>query len=149
MRRLPVYALLLLAALGVSCGDDDPEQIPIGPSPVEITEAFAGPLTVNGAVTHTFPVERLGDITATLMTLTADPALDPVPVVSLALGTWNGVACGIVVANDQTPPVAGGTPAAINSVIGRNSVAGTFCLRVSDPGTLTRAVNYEVQVTHF
>jgi hypothetical protein len=150
MSRLPVYALLLTAALsGVSCSSDDPDPGPAAPTPVEITESVTGRLTVNGAATHSFVVERVGDITAVLMAVTADPALDPTPVLSIALGTWNGVSCAIVVANDKAPPVAGGTPAAINSVIGRATVAGNFCLRVVDPGTLTRAVDYEVQLRHF
>ena len=144
MSRLFVYALLLTAALsGVSCGDDEPDPGPIGPSPVEIVENLAGTLTINGAVTHTVRVERAGDITAVLTAVTAASGATP-PGISIALGTWNGVSCAIVVANDRAVPAT--TTAA---VIGRATVAGDFCLRVSDPGTLTEAVDYQVQLTHF
>jgi hypothetical protein len=150
MSRLPVYALLLTAALsGASCGSDDPDPGPSVPTPVEITETVTGRLTVNGAATHPFVVERLGNITAVLMTVTADPAPDPTPALSIALGTWNGVSCAIAVANDKATPAAGAAPAAINSVIATATVVGNFCLRVVDPGTLTQAVDYEVQLRHF
>jgi hypothetical protein len=150
MSRLPVYALLLTAALsGASCSSDDPDPGPSAPAPVEIIESVTGTLTVNGAATHSFVVERVGDITAVLLTVTADPVPDPTPALSIALGTWNGVSCAIAVANDKATPVAGGTPAAINSVIGRATVVGNFCLRVVDPGTLTRAVSYDVQLRHY
>ena len=150
MSRLPVYALLLTAALsGAACGsDDDPTPPPSGQTPIEVVETITGPLTVNGAVTHSFPVERAGDITAVLTAVTG--AGDTPPAISIALGTWNGVSCAIVVANDKaTPPPAGTSPTAISSVIGRATVPGNFCLRVSDPGTLTVAVEYTVDLRHF
>ena len=142
MSRLFVYALLLTAALsGVSCGDDDPDPGPSAPSPVQIVENLAGTLTINGGVTHSIVVERVGDITALLTAVSADPP----PAISMALGTWNGVSCTIIVVNDKATP---GTTA-ISSVVGRATVAGPFCLRVADPGTLTQAVDYQVQLTHY
>jgi hypothetical protein len=142
MSRLPVYALLLAAALGgTSCGDDEPDTIDPGPSPIEIVENIGGRLTVNGAQTHPFTVERPGDITAILTAVSGDAP----PAISIALGTWNGVSCALVVANDKATP---GTTA-ISTVIGRATVAGTYCLRVSDPGTLTAAVDYAVELRHY
>jgi len=142
MSRLPVYALLLAAALsGASCGDDDQIPIDSGPSPVEIVEDIAGTLTVNGARTHSFVVERAGDITAILTAVTGETP----PVISMALGTYNGTSCAIVVANDKATPGA----TAVSTVIGRATVAGAYCLRVSDPGTLAAALDYAVTLRHY
>jgi hypothetical protein len=141
MSRLSVYALMLVVALGgVSCASDDPPTSDPGPDPVEIVEDVAGTLTVNGAFTHSFRVERSGDITATLTAVSGDP----VPALSLALGTWNGTLCALVVTNDNAVPAT-----ATASVIGRATVLGDYCLRISDPGTLTAAVDYTVQLRHF
>ena len=140
MSRLPVYVLLLTAALGgASCGGDDPTPTPV-PDPVEIVEDIGGTLSVNGAFTHAFPVERAGDINATLTAVSGETP----PALSIALGTWNGVSCALVVVNDRAVV---GTPTA--SVIGRATVTGSYCLRISDPGTLTQAVDYTAQIRHF
>jgi hypothetical protein len=140
MSRLSLYALLLTAALGgASCASDDPIIDP-GPDPVEKVEDVAGTLSVNGAFTHAFGVDFAGDITATLTAVSGETP----PALSIALGSWNGVSCTLVVTNDNAVP---GTSTA--SIIGRATVTGNYCLRISDPGTLRQAVDYTVQLRHF
>lgn len=136
-----VPALLLVAALGAAACDDN--TTPTEPTPpVSVTDKFSGPLTLNGATTHTFAVAAAGAVTATLTAL--EPEEDPPIAIGIALGTWNATTsfCTLIVANDQATKNA--------LVSGSATGATTLCLRVSDAkGTLTKTVTYTVDVTHF
>ena len=140
MHRLTSRALLVLlsSAFLVACGDDDPPPL-IGPSPGPplVSEAFAGELNRNGAVTHPFLAGSSGTIVATL------DALGPEGVVTnvgLLLGTWNGAACQTVIANDNAAQGA--------SVIGAASIASNLCVRVYDVGKIPDLATYQVTVVH-
>src|SRR6476469_23886 len=93
-------AMVAVASLMAgACGNDTTTTptVPTNPiTPVTTTETFSGNLTVNGAVTHVFLVSSLGTVTVQLT------AIDPPgsPVIGLSLGTWNGTACQVVIAND-------------------------------------------------
>lgn len=148
--RLTVPALLLALAV-TGCGSDDPT--PTGPDTSvvpEKIETFAGtagddanpPLTVNGARTHPFVVERVGSVTARLTSLSPNNENNDLRI-GLSLGTWNGIVCQIILANDNA------TTGATSSVIGTASTTGNFCVRVYDVGRLTTATDYVVTVTHF
>ena len=136
MLRLTFAMMLALAAaLTGACGDDDPAT-PTEPSPTEITEVFSGTLTVNGAVTHTFEVQRAG--TATVRITSLDPSA---AVIGLSMGPFTGQACVQQLARDNATSGA--------SIAGSAS-SGAFCVRVYDAGdTLTGPVSYELTVTHF
>ena len=56
-------------------------------------------------------------------------------------GTWNGVTCQIVIANDNATSGASAT--------GNATATGNYCVRVYDVGKLTQSVGYQVTVTHF
>jgi hypothetical protein len=57
------------------------------------------------------------------------------------MGTWNGSACQIILANDN---------AALNvTLTGTANSVGQFCARVYDVGKLTATVDYSIEVTHF
>jgi hypothetical protein len=131
-------ALLPLLAVSLAACDDNLTGIDT-PSPITITEPpFTGTLTVNGAVTQPFIATGFGTVTLNLVSL--DPNPDSATRVSLVLGTWNGSACQVVIANDSAGV---GT-----TVLGSVSSAGNLCARISDPGRLTQAVNFEVTITH-
>lgn len=136
LRTIPVLALLFTAVFSVGCGDDN--ETPTTPTdPVQpVTDTFTETLTVNGAMTHSFIVQRAGTATATLTELTPDSAA----VISLALGTWNGQTCQIILANDV---------ATTNSSVVGTASAGNFCVRLSDVGRLTAPTGYRVTVQHF
>jgi hypothetical protein len=137
-RPFSLALLVFVPALLVSsCGSDN--RLPTTPSipPTSVTETFSGVLARNGSLTHNFSATSAGTITAVLTTLVPQGS-----VVGLSLGTWNGQACQVVVANDNA---AQGT-----SVIGTATTVGAFCVRVSDStGMLTQSVEYEVAVTYF
>jgi hypothetical protein len=106
------------------------------PPPDPVVDVFSGTLTPNGAVTHTFVTSRSGEIRARLSVLEPDQLL----VIGVALGTWNGVSCQIVLPNDK---------ATLGSeVIGAATAAGNLCVRLYDVGTMTAATTYDIQVTH-
>ncbi len=135
-RSTVLTSLAFAAALtATACGDDDP--LPSDPTPpTSITETFSESLNPNGGRTHEFAVDRAGDVVATLTGLTPDTET-----IGLGIGTWNGVTCNIIIANDK---------AALNaSVIGSATGTGMLCVRLYDVGTLTAPVDYTVTVQHF
>jgi hypothetical protein len=136
LRTTLVLTLLLTAGFTAGCGDDnDTPTTPTDP-PASVTEQFSGTLTLNGAATHTFIVQRAGQASATIASLSPDSAA----VFSLALGTWNGQSCQIILANDA---------ATTNSSVIGNASAGNFCVRVSDVGRLTAPTDYTISVSHY
>jgi len=137
-RSTVLTSLAVAAALtAVACGSDEPTT-PTDPStPVAVTETFSESLNPNGGRTHQVAVERAGDIIASLTSL----APDPEAVVGLGIGTWNGVSCSIVIANDN---------AKVNvAIVGSATGTGSFCVRVYDVGNLTESIDYTVAVQHF
>jgi hypothetical protein len=131
--RTLVFVLLLMAA---ACGDDDPTTPTEPTPPATVTENFSGTLNPNGGATHPFAAQRSGTISATLTAVAPDSAI----VMGLSLGTWNGAACQIVLANDNA--TQGTVVTALASSL------GSFCVRVYDVGRLVEPTSYELQVVH-
>jgi hypothetical protein len=132
-----VLALASLASAG--CGDDDGNTTPTTPTtpePVRVTETFSGELRVNGAATYPFVVIAAG--TTTVQLTSVDPGGSPP--FGVSLGTWNGAACQVVIANDA---------ATLNATVtGNVSAATTLCARVYDAGRLTDRLTYTITVVH-
>ena len=138
MYRFVPYALLLGALLTTSaCGDNAATPTtPTSPPPPTITETFSGSINRNGAATHTFLAQAAGTVTATLTTLSPEGT----EAIGLSLGTWNGTACQIVIAN---------TAAAQGAVIlAVASSAGNLCVFVQDVGKIAVGASYEITVVH-
>lgn len=137
------FALALLAlaipALGAAgCDSTDSTTTPTPTTPaVSVTEAFSGSVVKNGATTFNFAAAAAGVVTASIKSMSPDTTA----IMGIALGTWNGSSCQVVIAND----------AAITSVAitGATSAAGNLCVRVYDVGKLTATQNIEVQITHY
>jgi len=131
-----VTPLLLAALAAAGCGSDSSSDVPTEPSPVAVVESFSGTLTVNGLQAHVFTVNRAGTASAQLAALT-----DSTATLALSLGTWNGAACQVVIAN----------PAATlnTTVTGTAQNTGQFCVLLNDVGKLGAAVDYTINVTHF
>jgi hypothetical protein len=134
--RFSVFPLLLAATLAAaSCSDDTTTTAPTTTTPTT-TETFSDTVTVNGAKTHQFAVTTRGSVSATLKSLSPDAD----QTVGVSLGTWNGLTCQIILANDSTV-VGSGVNGAVSGV-------GNLCLRVYDVGKLKVAESYSVDVTH-
>ena len=131
---LTLMAVLTLASSACDSGENTPTT-PTTPGPT-ITETFAGTVTQNGAATFTFNTSVSGIVTATLK------SIGPVTTaqVGLALGTWNGVSCAVVLTNDRiTTGLA---------VTGQVNAAGSLCVRIYDVGQLTETSTFEIVVVH-
>lgn len=131
---LTLMAVLTLASMACDSGENTPTT-PTTPGPT-ITETFAGTVTQNGAATFTFNTSVSGIVTATLK------SIGPVTTaqVGLALGTWNGVSCAVVLTNDRiTTGLA---------VTGQVNAAGSLCVRIYDVGQLTETSTFEIVVVH-
>jgi uncharacterized membrane protein len=126
-----LFAVLLTAG----CSNNNTLNPTPTTPPVTVTDTFSGSVNVNGAITHAFGVQTGGRVTATLKTLDPEDA-----VIGLSLGTWNGSACQIVLANDSAKL---GT-----IVIGNVTSLGNLCVRLYDVGSFTRTTSYEVEVVH-
>ena len=128
--------LLLAATMLAGCGSDDTPEAPTQPTPIAITESFSETLTVNGARTHSFSVDRAGTVTAQLMSLSVQGTT-----IGVSLGTFNGSACAILLSK---------TDAVLNSTVtGTAQSTGQFCVWVNDVGKLTGSVDYTIEVTHY
>ena len=136
VRLFPTILTLAATLVLAGCGDDSTTNTPTGPTPVAVTETFSGTLNPNGGITHSFVVQQAGNVTATLTIVTPEGMT-----IGLSLGTWNGQACQIILANDNA--VQG------NTVVGSATSTGSFCARVYDVGKLTGLTDYELSVTHY
>jgi hypothetical protein len=137
-RARAIAGVLLLSAAAAACGSNEP-LTPTSPSApaTSVTETFEGTLTVNGAVTHPFSVSTVGLVSASLTSLSPDNTA----IVGLSLGTWNGSACQIILANDSARQGS--------SVTGNATSIGSFCARVYDVGRLAGPTDYAITVTHY
>jgi hypothetical protein len=142
MHRPFIRGILLIGALAgfaSGCSSNTSSPVPTTPTPDNITEPpFQGTLTVNGAATVPFVTTQTGTATATLAALDPDP--DGTVIIGLALGTWNGTTCQLVLTNDSASVGA--------SVVGSVAGAATLCVRVYDVGKLTAPVTYTVNIVH-
>jgi hypothetical protein len=140
MTRARLGSLFLLVVAGVSAGCGNNDEALFGPTPVipdPTTVVVSGSISRNGAFTHPFVSQSFGTVQATLLSLAPDPEVS----VGVALGTWNGAACQVIIANDRA--LVG------TSVVGNVSSVGTLCLRVYDAaGTLPGTVSFDVQIVH-
>lgn len=135
-RFLPLTFVTVLTLVSMACdsGENTPTT-PTTPGPT-ITETFAGTVTQNGAATFTFNTSVSGIVTATLRSIAPVTTAQ----VGLALGTWNGVTCAVVLTNDR---ITAGL-----AVTGQVNAAGSLCVRIYDVGQLTETSTFEIVVVH-
>ncbi len=136
-RRAVLAAAALLALAGAGC-DNQLDDLVAPTVSVTVTETFAGTLTRNGATSHPFTVTSTGggEVTATLKGVTPDSGA----VVGLAMGTWNGAACQVLISNDRATQST--------SILGRATSTGSLCIRLFDIGQISDPQDYEIEVVH-
>jgi hypothetical protein len=137
MRTASGGVFVLVLALGVAGCDPQTTTTPTQPTPSPpVTESFAGSVTVNGAATFSFVSLSSGYVQATLKTLS--PELESR--IGLALGTWNGVTCQMILTNDDAGQNV--------TVTGSVAAAAALCVRIYDVGQLTQTNAFEITVIH-
>ena len=129
------FGAVIVSFTLAACTDETPGLPPTPPPPPTVTDTFTGTLNVNGAFTFPFQVVAVGTMTATL-TSVSDAAI----AVSLSLGTWNGVTCQVILANDQAQQGA--------IVTGVAGGIGNFCARISDVGKVVDPIDFTITVVH-
>lgn len=140
MRR-SIHPKLFVVAIALTiwaCGDAATTTTPTTPTATTptTTETFEGDLNPNGAKTFPFTTQAAGTVTATLTSLSPDSTLT----IGMSLGTWNGSACQIVLANDNA--IQGAV------ITGTVSSTGSLCVRVYDVGKLVEPIAFVVTVVH-
>lgn len=129
------FAALTLAAAGCSNTDDNVLGSVTGPATA--IDTFSGTLSVNGAKTFPFVVQAPGPISAIVTSLSPDST----QLIGVALGTWNGSSCQIVLSNDSS--------LVQTTVSGQAAALGNFCVRIYDStGVLPQVESFVVEVTH-
>jgi hypothetical protein len=126
--------LLSLSLLTAACADPVPPATPT-PVPPNLTESFTGTLTVLGINTYPFTVQQVGGVTVQITDMTPSAA------VRLGIGSQGATGCSVIQA---VTAVAGATP----QLSGTASVAGSFCVAVSDVGNLVEPVNFTLVIRH-
>jgi hypothetical protein len=99
---------------------------------------FNGPLAQNGSVVFMFKVTTAGSVSVALTSVSPSST----SALGLGIGTSSdGVSC--VVTNSTSAAVASQTAQLTTS-----ENAGSYCVKVSDPGTLTAPSTVSISVTH-
>jgi hypothetical protein len=132
-----VWARVLIGAslaAVVACNDTPVDPTP---TPTRSDLFFASQLMAGGAVSRTFTTTQGGEVKVFFTSLIPDTAA----VVAVGLGTSDGTTC----TPTQTVMVAqGSTESVLTTTLG----AGTHCVRISDPGVLTKTNDFSITVNY-
>jgi len=142
VRVCGVVAILGLALPG--CSSDSTSSTPTTPTTptgTATTEVYTGTLTSGAVNYHPFATTTGGaqsaPVTATLTSVAPLATL----AIGMALGTWDGTTCTVVLSNDN---------ARVNSVLtGSTTSPINLCVKMYDSGNVSTAVTYTVTVTHY
>jgi len=135
-----VVLSLALPALLSGCNKTDTSTTPSATSTAVTINVFGGPLDPGGSTIYTVTL----DADSTLqVNLAGEQLADPIRTVSVPLqidiSTWDGTACTIL---DSTV-----TEPRLQAQLQRFLRAGTYCVKISDPGTLTQTVGGILRVS--
>jgi hypothetical protein len=123
-----------------ACGDNGTAQEPT-PTPQKTVEVFTGRITPGGSGFYSFQVrasETASYTFASLTQQTSGRALDTV--LMLGVGIPAGEDCAVSTSTLAAPGLGPQLSASI--------APGIYCVRLSDPGTLTTAANFAVRIQH-
>lgn len=142
MKRLTVigFVLALFSSAGCLFGSD-----PVAPvdytivSPV--TEIFQGTLDAKGTTFYSFIIGNPDPVRVTLASLTnATTGAAVTTNVKLGFGVPDGTTCATTFSTTTT--------AALTSQYLQVATPGTYCVIVSDPGTVTTSLAFAVRISH-
>ncbi len=109
------------------------------PTPIERESVtFNGRLEPASVFVGPFPVKNAGAVRVILNSLVgADTNVTAVG--GLAVGTWDGSTCTLVVRNEN---------ATFSTVVTGTAIVGDYCVQLYDVGQFNEAVNYSMEVQH-
>ena len=142
MKRLTVLGLVLALFSSAGClfGNDttSPADYTIV-SPV--TEVFQGTLNAKGSTFYSFVVGNPDPVRVTLASLTNPTTGAAVTTnVKLGFGVPDGTTCGTTFTTTTT--------AALTSQYLQVTTPGTYCVILSDPGTVTTSLAFAIRIIH-
>jgi len=128
--------LLALAAVAAACG-----ATPTTPSTATAVSQFAvSALAPGGTAASNFTIAGTSTVGVTLASVVSAATGEVIPAtLSLGIGTPSGSTCA--------PPAALDATAAVTAQIARPLAAGTYCVTVTDAGSLTEAATITVRIT--
>ena len=138
--RMLVLALAVVVATG--CNKSNTTTSPSTTSTTPSTEYFGGTLSPTASSFYSFTVASQGAVSVTLASETTakvGPAVSSP--IALGLGVPSGFGCSVSSSADVTP----GLNAQLTNP---SSAAGTYCISVADPGTLSADVIFVVRIVH-
>src|ERR1700674_1600436 len=115
-RGLGLLAVLLTAGAASACGGTVAAALTTPTT--SSTDTFSGTVTRNGAFSYPFAALQAGTVTASYTSIGTDNTIT----LGLALGTWDGVACNILIVSDNA------TAGVV--ITGTVNAAGSLCVRV-------------------
>lgn len=134
--RAIAAVLLGVALLAVGCADPSPPPAPSLVDPT-LTDTFTGTLAVGGTSAHQFAVRQVGGVQISLT------SVDPGAAVSVGVGVPSPITGTCSVLSSITA-VVGSDP----QLVGTATVAGNFCVSVTDVGNLVGPITYTLVVFH-
>jgi hypothetical protein len=125
----------ILAALALAgCDDASTATSPTATSPV--TETFSGQIIPGGSAARSFTAASAGTVSITLTQI--GPPADLVVGLGIGIPQANGSGCHLTQAVQAAASSAPQFTAAVD--------AGTYCLRLYDPGTLVAPAAFSVTI---
>lgn len=127
---------LLVLAAALAGGACDTVPVPTLPTPTTSDIFFSSQLMAGGATARSFKVGKAGETKVSFTSLLPETEA----VVNVHLGTWDGTVC--------TPTTSLSTKAgATTPIITTTLAVGEYCIRVVDPGVLTKTNDFSMTVT--
>ena len=141
MRRLTVLGLIFAIISSTGCFGNS-ATAPTNYSIVSpVTEIFQGTLAANGSAFYSFIIGNPDPVRVTLASLTLTSSGAAVTTsVKLGFGVPDGTTCA--------PTFSTTTGAALVAQYFQVASPGTYCVIVSDPGTMTTSLNFAVRIIH-
>ena len=138
--RRPFQAFLLAAVLMSSAACTNPfadSTTPAPSTPGPTNDSFSGSLAQGGAVVFTFTVTAAGNVGVTLTSVSPSTT----SALGLGIGPASNGACSVT---NSTSSAVAGSAAQLTATVN----PGTYCVRVSDAGSLSTTSTVSVNVAH-
>ena len=132
--RSRLGVLAIAAALGGAACDTVP--LPTLPTPTTTDVFFGSQLMAGGSTARSFTVAKAGEVKVLFTSMLPDTEA----VVTVELGNWNGTTCAPAT---TVASKAGSTTAIITTTL----AVGDYCMRLTDPGVLTKTNDFSLTIT--
>lgn len=133
MSKMAIVRSFALVAMIAPAGACEDTPVDPTPTPTRTDLFFNSQLMRGGSSSRSFTTPATGEVKVFFSSLIPDTDA----VISLGLGAFDGTTCTI----STTVSVKGG---ATDAVLTTTLAAGTYCIRLWDPGVLTRTNDFSV-----